>query len=190
MRVCTGLTAMSLAAMLACGGGGSGGSPDAAPVCDQSCLDATALRSLRDAIKLVYNVTLQGQPVGTQDQTTPCPLSGNAHVYGQATSNANQGTTNVALTYVLTQCAYSETNSDPTQTFSMTLTGTVTESGTIAAQPSSTTSLQFQSGAMTFSGTIGSPPVVFDASMCTVVLGQMGNDLSGTLCGRAAGVTL
>jgi hypothetical protein len=195
MELCRGLTVLSSAMLFACGGGKGGGgaggsSPDAAQACDPSCMDATALRSLRDAIKLVYNLRLQGQPVGAQDQMTQCPLGGGAHVFGQATSNGDLGTTNVELTYVFMQCAYSETDNDPTQTFSMTLAGTVTESGTIAVEPSSTTALQFQSNAMTFSGTVYFPPVVYDESACTVALGQNGGDLSGKLCGRMAGVTL
>jgi hypothetical protein len=176
--------------MIACGGGGKGTPPDNAASCDQACLDGTALRALRDAIKLVYNKTLQGNPVGAQDNMTQCPLGGNAHVFGQATSNAEVGTTNVELTYVFTQCEYSETQSDPSQTFQVTMTGTVTESGTIAAQPSTTTSLQFQSDALTFSGSVEYPPIPYNENTCVVVLGQIGSDLSGMLCGRMAGVML
>jgi len=190
MKAICAWTVLTSAALFACGSGGNTASPDAAPGCDASCRDATALRALRDAIKLVYNVTLQGKPVGAQDQTTPCPLGGSAHVFGQATSNADLGTTNVELTYVFVQCAYSETQSDPAQTFQMTLTGTVTESGTIAVQPSATTSLQFQSDAMTLSGTVEYPTIPYDENACVVVLGQIGSDLSGTLCDRPAGVML
>jgi hypothetical protein len=189
MSLRTGLKAMALATTIACGGGNSS-PPDAAAACGASCMDAAAIHALRNAIKLVYNTSLQSKPVGMQDQTTPCPLGGSAHVFGQATSNAGQGTTSVELTYVLALCAYSETSSDPTQTFAMTLTGTVTESGIIAVQPSSTTSLQFHSDAMTFSGTVYSQPIDYGASGCVVVLGQDGNALSGTVCGRAAGLTL
>jgi hypothetical protein len=174
---------------LGCGGSGGGSGTDAAAACDQACTDAIAVRALRDAIKLVYNVTLQGKPVGAQDQSTPCPLGGSASVQGQATSNADQGATTVSLTYAFAQCAFSQTDTDPNQTFSVTLTGTVTENGTIAVQPSSTTSLQFKSDAMTFAGTV-STPAVDVAETCAVVLGQSGNEISGTLCGRTAGGTL
>jgi hypothetical protein len=184
------LIALSSAVLFGCGGGGGGGSPDAAQACDQMCMDGTTLRSLRDAIKLVYNVSLQGKPVGSQDQTTPCPLGGSVHVFGQATSNGNLGITNVELTYVFTQCGYSETNSDPTQTFTMTLTGTVTEIGVIAVQPSSTTSLQFESSSMTLVGTVYYPPMPYSVNVCVVALGQIGSDLAGRICGRMAGTTL
>jgi hypothetical protein len=181
-------TAISLIALVACGGG-SAGSPDAAALCDQTCMDGIALRSLRDAIKVVYNMRLSGKPVGPQDQMFDCLPSGTVHVYGTATSNADQGTTNVDLTYVLTQCMFPQTDSDPTRTFSMTLTGTVSESGTIAVQPSSTTALQIK-GSITFSGTVYSPEITYSEPTCTVLVGQNGNDLSGTMCGRAAGVAL
>jgi hypothetical protein len=179
----------TLTVLIACGGGG-GGSPDAAAMCDQACRDAAAVRSLREAIKVAYNATLQGKPVGMQDQMTNCPLDGSAHVFGTATSNGAQGTTDVQLTYVFTKCTYSQTSSDPTQTFAMAITGTVMESGTIAVQPSATTSLQFHSSAMKFSGTVFYPPIPYQVSTCAVDLGQNGNDVSGMLCGRPAGVNL
>jgi hypothetical protein len=181
------MMAAAMAGALGCGG--SAGKPDAAAACGPPCADAIALRALRDAMKVVYNVTLQGKPVGAQDQTTPCPLGGSARVHGEATSNADQGTTSVSLTYEFMHCAYSETDTDPNQTLNMTLTGAVTEIGTIAVQPSATTSLRFESSAMTLSGTVYSPPMTYDQT-CAVTLGQSGNDLSGTLCGRAAGVAL
>jgi hypothetical protein len=176
----------AIVAMLGCGGSAS--PPDAA-VCGPSCVDAIAIRALRDAIKDVYNVTLQGRPVGAQDQIVPCLLGGTAHVYGTATSNADQGATTVSLTYDLMSCAFSETDSDPNRTFNMTLSGKVTESGTIAVQPSSTTALRFGSDAVTFSGTVYGPPVPYQQK-CAVALGQTGNDVSGTLCGRVAGLAL
>ncbi|MDP8999668.1 MAG: hypothetical protein M3O46_06110 [Myxococcota bacterium] len=181
-------TAISLIALVACGGGAAA-SPDSAALCDRTCMDGIALRSLRDAIKVVYNMRLSGNPVGAQDQMFDCLPSGTVHVHGTATSNADQGTTNVDLTYVLTQCKFSETYSDPTRTFSMTLTGTVTESGTIAVQPSSTTALQIK-GSITFSGTVYWPAIMYSEPACTVAVGQNGNDLSGTTCGRVAGVAL
>jgi hypothetical protein len=184
--------ALVSAVAAACGGGGGGGSA-ATPPCDMACQDGVAVRSLRDAIKVVYNDLLQGQPTGTGlDKTLPmgCPLGGTARVFGSASSNADQGATNVDLTYVFTACAYSETDTDPTQTFQMTLDGTVSESGVIAVQPSSTTALTFHSDAMSFSGTVYYPTIPYAESACAVQLGQDGNDLSGTICDRDAGTTL
>jgi hypothetical protein len=180
----------ALAAAIACGGGGGGSSN--APTCDDACQDGDAMVALRDAIKLVYNVTLQGKPVGPQDQIAPCPLGGTAHVHGTAESNASQGTTSVSLTYDFAGCHFSQvsTANAATQSFDLTLTGSVTEQGTIAVQPSSTTSLTFDSDSMTIAGTVSSPSIDYSAQACMVQLGQNGNNLSGSLCGRSAGVTL
>jgi hypothetical protein len=178
-----------IASLLACGG--SGGGSSTTPPCDAACQDGVAVLALRDAIKDVYNVTLQGKPVGPQTGMTPCPLGGTASVSGTATSNADQGTTTVNLTYVFTQCGFSAIDSDPTQTFDLTLDGTVTEVGTIAVQPSSTTALEFSSDAVSLEGTVyAGPAIPYTAKSCPLKLGQDGNELSGTLCGRDAGTTL
>lgn len=187
----TTLAVTALGAVFACGGGAS---PAAAPACDPSCQDAAALLALRDAIKLVYNVELQGHPIGDQDGGTMCPLGGSATVFGHATSDPTQGATRVDLTYVFAQCAYSNIDTDPTQVFAMTITGTITETGTIAVQPSSTTALTFKSDAMTLSGTVYSPSIRYDADhdggSCSIMLGQSGKVVSGSMCGRSAGVAL
>jgi hypothetical protein len=166
------------------------GSSPASPPCEQACLDGVALAAIRDELKLVYNLTLQGQPTGTQDATTPCPLGGSAHVSGTATSNASVGTTTVNLTYDLKQCAYSQTDSDPTQTYSVTITGTMTEVGVLSAESSSTTALTFKSSGVSVDGTLYSPPSEYDEKDCALDLGQSGNELSGELCGRSAGTSL
>ena len=79
---------------------------------------------------------------------------------------------------------------DPKQTYTMTLTGTATEKGTIAVQPSSTTSLDIASASMTFKGTVYDPPMDYGADACVLVLSQNGSQLSGTMCARTAGVAL
>jgi hypothetical protein len=178
-----------IASLVACGGskGGSSTTPD----CDAGCRDGLALLALRDAMKLVYNLTLATHPVGPQSGMTSCPLGGTASVSGTATSNADQGTTMVNLTYVFTQCGYSEIDSDPTQTFDLTLDGTVTEVGTIAVQPSSTTALEFTSSSFGFDGSVyDGPPIPFVYKGCALKLGQNGNNLSGMFCGHDAGTTL
>jgi hypothetical protein len=177
-----------IACFVSCGG--SGGGSSTTPSCNAACQDGVALLSLRDAIKLVYNYTLQSKPVGPQDAGTVCPLGGSASVSGTASSNANQGTTTVNLTYVFTNCVYSQIDPDPTQTFNLTLDGTVTEVGTIAVQPSSTTALQFTSSAFSFDGSVYGPPIDYLQKGCALQLAQNGNNLSGTLCGRDAGTTL
>ncbi len=181
-----------IASLVACGG--SRGGSSTTPPCDTACQDGVALLSLRDAIKLVYNLTLQGRPVGPQEEMLPkpgCPLGGTASVSGTASSNADQGTTTVNLTYVFKQCGYSQIDSDPTQTFTLTLDGTVTEVGTIAVQPSSTTALEFTSAAFSFNGTVyDGPPLPYVHTGCALQLGQDGNNLSGIVCDHDAGTTL
>jgi hypothetical protein len=175
---------------LACGSN-AGNSPPPPPPCDQKCADGDALRAMREMLKLAYNVTLQGQPVGQHDVTTNCPFGGKARIYGTATSNALVGATEVQLTYEFHTCAYQRTDTDPDQNYAITLDGSTTENGTIAVQPSATTSLTFKSDGMTFSGTVhDAPPKDFNENGCAFELVQSANHLSGKLCGRDAAVDL
>jgi hypothetical protein len=106
----------------------------------------------------------------------------------------------VSLTYVLDHCRYLAADTDPTLNYDITLTGTAIEMGVIAVQPGTTTSLAITSGAMTFSGNVYSPPLPYPedaagqdagaANACAVQVAQNGNQLSGTICGRTAGLTL
>jgi hypothetical protein len=191
----------AMASVLACGGSG-GGADAGPPPCDQTCQDGVAVLGLRLLLKDIYNFKLQGGPEGPQNQTTVCPLGGTATVTGTATSNAALGTTTVNLTYELTSCAFSETDMDPTQTFQLTFDGTVSEEGIIASQPSSTTSLRFDSPpidggtptdggtGISVDGTVYTPPVSYGAMECPLTLVQTGNEISGKLCGRNAGTSL
>jgi hypothetical protein len=186
----SGGTAVALAMVLAIASATACSSSSSPTTCDATCKDGEGVRALRDAMKLVYNLTLQGGPTGAQDATTPCPLGGTAHVSGTAGSVPDQGTTMVQLTYDFESCDYSETDSDPTHTFALTLTGTITETGNIASEPSSTTSLNFASDAMTLTGTVFAPSVEYQVDACAVALSQDGDNVSGKLCGRSAGTSL
>jgi hypothetical protein len=163
---------------------------EASPPCEQKCQDKSAVRALRETMKLVYNITLQGNPVGPQDETTPCPLGGSAHVFGTATSNAKFGSTEVDLTYELQACHYLSRDEEPGENYDMTVTATVTQTGTLAVQPTATTALVMQSAAVTLSGNVYDPPIDYSADACAVELGQDGNQLSGTICGREVGLDL
>ncbi len=167
-----------------------GNQPPPNPPCDQACQDTIAVRSVREGMKLIYNLTLQGKPVGPQDATVPCPLGGSAHVFGTATSNAVQGATNVDLTYVLDHCGYSQKDTDPKQTYTLTVNGTLTQKGTIAVQPSATTALVIGSDPLDVKGTVYEPAKDYDVAACKLALSQDGNQLSGQLCGRTVGVSL
>jgi hypothetical protein len=164
--------------------------PPPSPPCRDACIDGIALRSLREMMKLVYNVTLQANPVGAQDESIDCPLGGSAHVFGTATSNAVQGATEVELTYEFEDCLYIELDDEPDETYRMTLDGSITQVGTMAVQPTATTALFMQSDSVTFDGTVHDPQRAFHEEDCVIDVAQNGNDLSGLFCGREAGVNL
>jgi hypothetical protein len=190
-RIRKGLLTVAVLAAVAVGCGSStGAQPSAPPPCDQKCMDETALRAMRETMKVAYNLLLQGQPVGQQDATHACLPAGTVHIVGTATSNAVQGATVVNLTYTFDGCEYQVQDTDPTQTYDMKLTGTVQEVGTIAVQPSSTTALQITSSSLTFSGTVEDPPVSYEQDACSVTANQNGNQLTATMCGRTVGLTL
>jgi hypothetical protein len=160
------------------------------PPCDDRCKDNIAVRGLRETVKLVYNLTLQGKPVGDQDARTDCSFNGSARVFGVATSNPVQGATEVDLTYELTECAHAEYDEDPRENYQMGFQGTLTQIGTLAVQPTATTALLMRSESMSMLGYVNDPPSEFSAVDCVVELAQSGNSLSGTLCGRPVGVDL
>ncbi len=171
---------------LGCGGGEAPRSK----ACDAACRDDVALRALRETVKLVYNLTLQGNPVGAQDESTRCPAGGTARVHGEATSNPVQGATNVSLTYELASCGYQRRDDEPEESYDVVVTGTLSQEGAIVVQPSDSTALLMQSPAITISGTVYDPPLPFSAVDCALEVAQNGDDVSGTLCGRPAGVDL
>ncbi|WP_394828137.1 hypothetical protein [Pendulispora albinea] len=167
-----------------------GGTTPAPPPCDEVCQESIALRGVRETMKLVFNLTLQGKPVGEHDRTIPCPLGGTARIFGTATSNPVQGATEVHLTYVLDHCAYLEKDEEPRQNYSLTTTGTIRQNGTIAVQPSTTSALVMKSDAVTVVGTVHAPPHDYRAEACPAELAQNGARLSGKFCQRTVGVDL
>jgi hypothetical protein len=179
------LIALVFPLLVGCGGP----DPEPSPPCEQKCQDGNALRALRETLKLVFNLTLQGNPVGPQDESTFCPMGGSGRVFGEAAADAIQGAIQVDLTYELAQCAYLQRDEDPGENYNMTLTGTVIQQGTIAVQPSVTTALNMSSESVTFSGDVYDPPIAYNEEACRVVIGQSGNNVSGTICERQAGVS-
>ena len=165
----------------------SGPKPPPPPPCDDACKDGVALRATREMMKLVFNLTFQGKPVGSYDKTIPCIRGGKARIFGNATSNAVQGATDVDLTFVFEQCAYLQKDTDPKNVYDMTVTGTITEKGTLAVQPTSTTALVIQSDAVTLDGTVYDPPEPYEATSCPLDVLQDGGHVGGTMCGRQVG---
>jgi hypothetical protein len=158
--------------------------------CDDRCRHDSALLGLRQTLKLVYNITLQGKPVGAQDHVTPCPFGGGARIYGTATSNPVHGATEVDLTYELLQCRYIQRDDEAPENYDLTVTGVVRQTGIIAVQPSASTALIISSESITLQGEVHDPPLSYSESDCTAQLAQSGNLLSGHLCNREVGVDL
>ncbi len=161
-----------------------------APACHEKCQDGTAVRAVRETLKLAYNLTLQGNPVGAQDETTPCPLGGSVHVFGSASSNPKFGATEVDLTYEIDACHYLSRDDQPNENYETTLSGTVTQSGTLAVQPTATTALVIGSDSLDWTGNVYDPAIDYAEKGCVLALGQSGNHVSGTWCGREFGFDL
>ena len=194
MRSIPRVLSSSIAVLVLCACG-AGASPAAPPPCDQSCQDGVALRGTREAMKLAFNLLVQAHPVGAQDSHGDCRSSngashGSVRVFGDATSNAVQGSSFVDLEYDFVDCAYSVPPSvTPEQNYGLVFTGHVRQKGTIAVQPSSTTALVIESESLSLSGTVYDPPVDYAADACALSITQQGSQVSGTLCGRNAGFT-
>jgi hypothetical protein len=171
---------IALVAMLGC----EGPKPPPSPPCDQTCQDRVAVRGIRETMKLAYNLTLQGKEVGTHDQRTPCLRGGSARVFGEATSNAVQGTTDVKLTYEFDRCLYRQRDDEAKESFELTISGTIEQSGTLAVSAGSTTALMLKASKITAAGTVYDPPIDYAASDCALEISQNGGNLGGEFCGR------
>lgn len=164
--------------------------PSEPPPCDQLCKDGTAMKSMRESMKLAFNLTLQGKPVGSHDVTTACPLGGGVRIIGTASAEPVQGATIVDLTYFFEKCVLISRDDDVEDNYAITMTGTIFQKGTLAVQPTSSTALSIKSDSLTLTGTIREPPEPFVGEACKVVLAQDGNRLTGEFCGRTATVDL
>ncbi len=159
------------------------------PPCDEECKDGVAIKALRETMKLAFNLTLQGKPVGDHDVTTPCPLGGAVRIVGSASSNPVQGATEVKLTYLLVDCGYTFKDDDAEDNYALTISGLVAQEGILAVQPSATSALILKSDKVKLSGTVYDPPLDY-AAECPVELGQNGNKLTGKICGRTVSTDL
>jgi hypothetical protein len=188
----SGRSLIALAACLALTNGCAGKAPAAPPPCDQLCKDNIALRSLRETMRWIYNQRLPGRPVGMQDASADCIMNGTimngtVQITGDAGSNPDQGATIVDLSFVFNACYYAPfKNATHDRNYAMTLTGTVTESGILSQQPTSTTSLIIRGDDFSFEGTVDDPAVDYRETGCAVDVAQNGNAVSGTICGRPA----
>jgi len=189
MRTALALLVLAAVALAGCASDAAA-APPPPPPCDQLCKDGIMLRGLREQMKLVFNLTLQGKPVGAHDVTVPCPLGGRARIFGTASSNPIQGATDVDLTYEIEGCTLLEREDDVEENYQLTVTGTITQKGTLAVQPTSSTALAITSESVTVTGTIYDPPEPYEVRGCKILLAQNGNLLTGFLCERQASVDL
>lgn len=162
--------------------------PDPARECDAACRDSVTLRAFREVLKVAYNLTLQGNPVGAQDESLACPLGGSVRLFGEATSNASQGTTSVDLTYQLDTCRYLQRDEEPPENYDVRVTGEVTQQGVFAVQPNENTALTMRSSSVSIVGSVYDPPLAVEETDCAVELGQNGDHLGGEFCGRIVAV--
>lgn len=162
-------------------GCGSTSSETPATACDQACVDSLSIRAVRQTLRLIYNLKLQGGDVGEQDVSSPCPNGGSVHVTGTATSNAKQGTTEVDLAFDFTGCAVVATG---TSAFDLTIDGVVNESGVLPSSESNT-ALLIDATQLTLRGTVSDPAIPVD-EICLLALSQSGALVSGTICDRPA----
>jgi hypothetical protein len=177
--------AMSLLIM-ACGAE----DPPGAQSCDEVCQDRSAARALRETLKVIYNLTLQGKPVGEQDFVSDCPLGGTARVLGVAFSNPIQGANEVDLVYLLENCAYLQRDDEPEESYDTIITTAVSQKGIMAVQPTATTALIFESDALIIDGSVFDPAIGYSKADCSIRLAQNGDRLSGSWCGRAISLEL
>jgi hypothetical protein len=172
---------------LGCSDAGSAADPR---VCDEACQHDTAARAVREMLKLAYNLTLQANPVGPQDETTPCPAGGSARVSGEATSDARQGATLVRLDYDFSGCVYLQRDEEPHENYLMELSGTIHQEGTFAVQPNATTAVIMSGDDLSLRGSVYDPPLAYEQRGCALRFGQSGDRLSGRLCGKIVGADL
>lgn len=175
-------------------GCGAGAKPAPAPSCDQSCQDDVAVRAMRTAMRFAFNKGISAMDVGPQNVTLPCLPNGDGigsvRIFGDAEANADQGASFLSLTYDFENCFYSAPPSATAdENYAITMTGVVTEAGTLSQQPSATTALTILSTSLSVSGTVYDPPLDYQASACAFAVNQTGNDVAGFWCERAAGFT-
>jgi hypothetical protein len=145
-------------------------------------------------LKLAYNFSVGGKPVGAQDATIPCVYSagtmGSVHVHGSATSNNLQGSTFIGdiaavppapLLYDFNGCRYIQHDAESEQNFDIILTGSVGELGTLSQQPTATTALAITGSGLHLSGTVYDPASAYD-QLWNLGAVQDGNNVGACIC--------
>lgn len=140
----------------------------------------------------IYNANFVGKTCGTQDKTTTCPNGGTVKISGSFSCTTTNGTqsSNLDLTYVMTNCV------EVRNGMTVTLTGTMKHTGSSTNVSSVVTSetIEYKSvGPVKITGTSVSANVYKDFSndACEYTvnsrLTEVGgtSKVTGTLCGDA-----
>lgn len=171
--------------LCACSSASSGDSSGsgAAVTCDQNCQDERVSYGLDDALWLIWNQNLAGQPSGSQNLTASCPLGGTVQITG-TTGVATNGINTVHLTLVLLDCQSAKSS------YSLGFTGTVSFDGSFS--DNSANSISFKSDGVTYVGSVTYGELIEVEATCAVsltdtfdgTLSNQGTWLNGQLCGR------
>jgi len=183
-----------LFALCVLSGCGAGAKPEPPPTCDEACQDGVAVRAVRTAMRFAFNKGVSAMNVGPQDVTLPClpngDTAGTVRIFGDAESNAEQGASFLSLSYDFRNCFYSAPPSaTAAQNYAVTMSGIVTEQGTLSQQPSATTALTILASSLNVTGTVYDPPLDYSAVGCALAVNQTGSAVAGFLCERPAGFT-
>ena len=142
--------------------------------CDQACVDDRTAVAIVNSLVFLYNTYIAFQPSGVQNFIGEvCPIGGSIDITG--TTSVIGDVTDLDLDFDMTACGVSDPD------FLMTYTGAINENGSFSTVSGNITR-QFTSSLLTFSGTAFGSSV---GESCAVGIVWNGNDLSGTICGRA-----
>ncbi len=166
-----------------CGKSSSSGSSGPTPY-PQNVLDSDVVWQIGSGVGTIYNQNLAGHPVGNQNiPSASCPLGGTVAITGTTGYGSNNSITTVNLTYNMTNCRISGTGSATGSGVMLTLTGTLTYTGSFA---SGYTSTNFQSTSLRMDG-VATRSAYTDgiiAQDCSVSGTNNGTAIYGLICGR------
>lgn len=148
----------------------------------QGTNDYNAATEIYNTLRAIYNQDVVGKPGGATDISSDCPVSGKVHITGTIETPAATMVSTEALVYDLQACESADS------TFSLTLTGKVSETGTFN---SSNLALSEKSDSLTASGFVnnGATTQIDDEACPLAIAANMNGPTSavtvgGLLCSR------
>jgi hypothetical protein len=152
--------------------GGSSGSSS----CDQSCQDEWSGYGIIKSIWTMHNQIIAGNVEGTQSESGNCALGGSDLVTGSIDAPSVVGIETLNLSHQLASCGNAAASK-----YSLTLTGSVAQSGTFYTYGTSI-AMNFSSSSLAFKGTVLDSTDVNDT--CSFSATETSSGVSGTICGR------